>query len=195
MNMTLDYKPSEGEEFLEDFLFSIGIEYESQKRIENLKNDSKQFRTADFYLPKYKVYIEFFGLWNNSGNEEYKQKKDVYRKNNIPCIYIYPENLGIIEYTFDKRIQVVLEKNNLIKELLAYRFFKFKSTPEFTNRIAYLAVALFCIITILLPIRLNTNGYFALTGLSIIVIYQLHQLYQLYLDIFRRNKFSLYNLY
>lgn len=195
MNMSPDYKPSEGEEFLEDFLYSIGIEFESQKRIEDLKYDSKQFRTADFYLPKYKVYIEFFGLWNNSGNDEYKQKKDVYQKNNIPCIYIYPENLGIIEYTFDKRIQVVLGKNNLMKELHAYRIFKFKSAPEFKNRIAYLLVALFCIITILLPIRLNSTGYFALTGLSFIVVYQVYQLFQLYLDIFKRNKFSLDNLY
>ena len=123
MNTQSDYKPSEGEEFLGDFLFSIGIEFEEQKRIENLKNDSKLYRTADFYLPKYKVYVEFFGLWNNMGNDDYKQKKEVYRKNNIPCIYLYPENLGIIEYIFDKRLQIVLEKHDLKKELLAYKIF------------------------------------------------------------------------
>ena len=195
MNKQSDYKPSEGEEFLEDFLLSLGIEFESQKRIENLKNDTKQFRTADFYLPKYKVYIEFFGLWNNTGNDEYKQKKEVYRQNNIPCVYLYPENLGIIEYTFDKRVQVVLEKHNLKNELRAYKIFKFKTTPELKNRIAYLVVALFCIITILLPIKLNTTGYFALTGLSLIIIFQVYQLYQLYLDVFKRNKFALDNLY
>ena len=171
------------------------MEFEPQKRIENLKGDSKQFRTADFYLPKYKVYVEFFGLWNNTGNDEYKQKKEVYWKNNIPCVYLYPENLGIIEYTFDKRLLSVLEKHKLAKELRAYKIFKIKGTSELMNRIIYLGISLFCIIAILLPIKLNTNGYLALVGLSLVVLYQAYQLFQLYLDVFKRNKFPLHNLY
>src|SRR5690242_4591361 len=115
--ITEQYIPTEGEEFLLDFFLLYGIKFETQKKIYYLKNDCKQYRTADFYLPRYKVYVEFFGLWNSTGSDEYKLKKDAYRRNQIPCVYIYPENLGILQFTFDKRLQTVLQAHNLSKEL------------------------------------------------------------------------------
>ncbi|CAN0379719.1 unnamed protein product, partial [Ectocarpus sp. 4 AP-2014] len=39
----------------------------------------------------------------------------------IPCIYIYPENLGIIEFSFSVRLTNVLKYHNLKKQLLRYR--------------------------------------------------------------------------
>jgi len=195
MNQQNEYKPSEGEIYLEDFFFMLDIKYESQKKIFGLRNDSKQFRIADFYLPKYQVYVEFFGLWNNSGNEEYSHKKDVYKQNKIPCVYIYPENLGIIEFTFDRRLQMVLEKHKLEKELRSYRLYKFKKAPELKNRIGYTGIAFFILLYTVFSKNLVLKEYLLIGATAFIILYQVFQLIQLYLDIFKRNKFSLGNLF
>ena len=114
---------SEGEIFISQYLKDRRIKYRYQVKIENLKADTKSFRIADFYLPNYKVYIEFFGLWNVGGEnrQNYIEKKDVYYKNNIPCVYLYPENLGIMDLLLDFRIQRELEHKNLKRELFKYR--------------------------------------------------------------------------
>lgn len=195
MNNKTEYKPSEGEIYLEDFFYALDIEFESQKKIFNLRSDSKQFRIADFYLPKFKVYVEFFGLWNNSGNEEYLHKKDIYRLNKIPCVYIYPENLGIIEFTFDRRIQLVLEKNNLKKELRTYKWFKFRKAQEFRDRMNYVGIAMLILLYTLFSKDLLLKEYVLIGIVAIILIYQSYQIFQIYLDIFKRNKFSLGNLF
>ena len=194
MNNQYNYKPTEGEEFLEDFFLSIGIECWPQTKIESLKNDSMNFRIADFYLPKYKVFVEFFGQWNNGGNDRYKHKQNVYRQNRIPCVYIYPENLGIIDYTFDQRIQIALKAHELQKELRAYKFYKLKKTPELKNRIGYFLITAIVAIDILFSMKLNARGYLLVGVMVLIEIYQGYQLFQLYLDIFKRNKFSLANI-
>ena len=118
----LNYEPSEGEEFLMDFFDWEGIDFIEQDVINNLKGDSCTYRVADFYLPKYKVYVEFFGMWNLNElkKSEYREKKKVYALNDIPCIYLYPENLGIIHYSFNKRMRVVLKKYNMKKELFKF---------------------------------------------------------------------------
>jgi hypothetical protein len=120
------YTPTEGEEFLQDFFNSEGIKFESQRHLASLKADSKAYRIADFYLPKYKVYVEFCGMWNQSEEKkaEYKEKMVIYRKNAIPCIFIFPENLGIIHYVFNKRIRAELKKYRMNKELYRYNLEK-----------------------------------------------------------------------
>jgi hypothetical protein len=112
---------SEGEKFIEEFLIDNFIRYESQKRI-ILSGDSKSFRVADFYLPKYGIYIEFFGKWNTSEDEKarYREKKSIYFKNAVPCIYLYPENLGIIEHVFHYRIRQTLRQHGMKRELRKY---------------------------------------------------------------------------
>ena len=113
---------SEGEEFISDFLDFENISFESEVKVPNLVGDSKEHRRADFYLPKYKVYIEFLGLWNvDSHKERYREKKKVFKNNSIPCIYLYPENLGIIEYIFHKRLIEELKSYKLKNELRRYR--------------------------------------------------------------------------
>lgn len=113
---------SEGEEFISDFLEFENISFESEVKIYNLEGDTKSHRRVDFYLPKYRVYIEFLGQWNiDSHKERYREKKSVFKKNSIPCIYLYPENLGIIEYIFHKRLITELISYKLKKELLRYR--------------------------------------------------------------------------
>lgn len=183
--------PSEGEEFLADFFTSVGIKFEAEKRIDGLSDDSKTFRAADFYLPKFKVYVEFFGLWNNSDNVKYRQKKDVYWKNKIPCIYIYPENLGIIHYIFDKRIQIVLEQHGMKRELRKYRFYKLNNSPELGRRVLYSMISLYSLYLTVFPFNLATLDWVVAFILSAIALYQFYCIYDLCVDIFKRNKYSL----
>ena len=68
------------EQFIAYFLDDLKIKYNPQVKIEDLKNDTKSYRIADFYLPKYKVYLEYLGQWNNTkeDRDRYKEKMRVY---------------------------------------------------------------------------------------------------------------------
>lgn len=58
--------------------------------------------SPDFYLPQYKVYVEFWGLAYT--NARYRRtmhaKKELYRKHNIPVISVYPKQLSDLERKF-----------------------------------------------------------------------------------------------
>jgi hypothetical protein len=198
-NGSTDYQlarsASEGEEFLQDFFESVEIKFVREKTISGLKGDQKQYRVADFYLPQFHVYVEFLGLWNTIKNEEYKVKKEIYKLNKIPCVYIYPDNLGIIHYIFDKRIQTELSKNNLNKELFKYRFFKLKNSNEFHTRVpAFLGSAFFGLFIIIHSSHRQPGESFLLGIVSLIAIYQVANFIILYRKIFHKNKFTLENL-
>lgn len=124
---------SEGEIFLQEFFSEQGIFAEYNKKIDFLKGDRKSFRVADFYIPRYDLYVEFFGLWNISDEQKarYREKKDIYDKNNIACIYLYPENLGIIEYLFDYRAMKELKDRGKKKHLFRLRYDIVSSKSKF----------------------------------------------------------------
>lgn len=114
--MKKKFSSSEGEELIKEFLEEKGIEFKQEKKILNLKGDYADYRVADFYLPRYKVYIEFLGRWNIEENRaKYQKKKEIYEKNNIPCVYLYPDNLGILEFIFRRRVRDVLKKHSELK--------------------------------------------------------------------------------
>jgi hypothetical protein len=124
---------SEGEEFIEEFFLDEGIKYEVQKKITNLTGDSKSFREADFYIPKFNIYVEFFGLWNVSEaeKERYREKKRVYYANKIPCIYLYPENLGFLKYAFNYRVKQELKRKGMRKELFKFKLFLYGQNNKY----------------------------------------------------------------
>mgnify|MGYP006077990471 CR=1 FL=1 len=120
--------PSEGELFILEYLKHKKISFEREVRLNNLRfDDDFGYRDVDFYLKKYGVYIEFNGMWNNTKEDRvrYRKKKEVYRKNNIPCIYLYPENLGIIDFVFTKRLIEEMKKKKLTKELRLFQLKRF----------------------------------------------------------------------
>lgn len=126
--MEKNKNPSEGELFISEYLKFTGITFEREVRLNNLKYDPDyKYRDADFYLKKYGVYIEFNGRWNNSKEDRvrYRVKKEVYRKNNVPCIYLYPENLGIIDFVFTKRLIEELQKKSMTKQLRLFQLKRF----------------------------------------------------------------------
>ena len=111
------YISSPGEEAIEEFLDEKGIAYKREVKIpKTLKGDYADYRVADFYLPRYKTYIEFFGKWDSEdGKSKYRKKKEIYYKNNIPCVYLYPDNLGILEIIFRRRLRDVLKTHPELK--------------------------------------------------------------------------------
>ena len=120
-------EPTEGEEVIMLFLDEETIKYEREKKID-LPNEEPNYRVADFYLPKFKVYIEFLGQWNISEHKDrYNKKKDAYKNNKVPCIYLYPENLGILKILFYRRLKDVLRKHDMKKELFRLRLDTFIS--------------------------------------------------------------------
>ena len=52
-------KESDGERAVRAALESLGIKYEQEKEIHFLKGDYQGSRRADFFLPKYNVYLEY----------------------------------------------------------------------------------------------------------------------------------------
>lgn len=110
---------SEGEELIEEYLYAEDIDFKPEVKIENLKGDNIPYRKADFYLPKYKTYVEFFGRWNvESNRKKYREKMRIYAENHIPCIYLYPDNLGILNFIFKRRLKNELKKHKMRWQLL-----------------------------------------------------------------------------
>ncbi|MFL5740177.1 MAG: hypothetical protein ACJ75B_08160 [Flavisolibacter sp.] len=112
-----------GEDFIEDFFKSQKITYRREEQIHGLQYDAKSHRIADFYLPDYRVYVEYYGQWNiESQKNRYREKKQVYQNNQLPCIILYPENLGVITYIFPKRMFEVLKRYRMDRELKKYKW-------------------------------------------------------------------------
>ncbi len=87
--MDRNNEESAGEDLIADFLDEKFIRYKRYPELPPLNGDNKLFRKADFILLDYNVYIEFLGQWNIPEHKErYKQKREVYRKNNV-LAYIF----------------------------------------------------------------------------------------------------------
>jgi len=110
-----------GEDLIADFLEEKAFNFKRYPIVPNLTEDSKFFREADFFLPEYKVYIEFLGQWNDPDHKKrYKQKMRAYYKNTVPCIYIWPDNLGTLEWILRRRLREVLLKYN--KKFILFKY-------------------------------------------------------------------------
>jgi hypothetical protein len=138
MNNPLKREMSEGEELIKEFLEEEAIDFKQEVEIPSLKEDDKLFRKADFYLPQYKVYVEFLGQWNKEEHKSrYIEKIKVYAANNIPCVYLYPDNLGILSFIFKRRLKKVLKKNKELK----WQLFKL-NWELFTEKVGLTAIIL-----------------------------------------------------
>ena len=163
--------PSEGEMYIMDYLEGMGIKYIREVEINNLREDTAKFRRADFYLPKYNVYVEFQGRWNNSKEDRvrYSNKKVVFYKNSIPCIYLYPENLGIFEFSFIKRMVLLLKEHNMTSQLRRFRWLMFIEEEGDAN--------VFMLLSSVILILFNYNGDASWLNIGIfLLVYHMYQI-------------------
>ena len=82
---------SHGEQTIANFLYDnkIPSQYESKTLIFEKEG---QICIPDFYLPKYKIYIEFYGGFPAAWKKKVMKNK-LYKKHKIPCIFITPGEL------------------------------------------------------------------------------------------------------
>lgn len=67
----------------------------------------------DFYLPDYKVYVEFWGMADFSPSYRIymARKLKLYSKHNVPLISIYPRHLKDIRKSFFQLLERTIGKN------------------------------------------------------------------------------------
>lgn len=134
------YSPSSEEMYIRSYLEGMGIKYKAEHKIENLFGDEKSYRKADFYLPKFKIYVEYFGMYNSTKaiRSEYDKKAKVYINNSIPTIFLYPHELGFLDYAFHTKMLKLLRtkkfRNNFI-------MFKYKLSRYLAEGKGYLLLA------------------------------------------------------
>ena len=170
-------EPSEGELFLQEYFDSEGIAYKTEVPIIGLKNDSKSYRLADFYLTNYGIYVEFLGKWFVSENEKerYREKKKVYQNNNVPCIFLYPENLGIIDFILPTRAIKEFKKHELIKGLWLFRL-KFLWAYKSGNIVLFLFL-LYVLVFGDFNWDEDANWILGMIGISCYQVYTIYEFY------------------
>jgi hypothetical protein len=95
---------SHGEQTIANFLYDSKVpsQYESKTLI---FKDEGQICIPDFYLPKYKIYIEFYGGFPAAWKKKVLKNR-LYKKYSIPCIFITPGKLRNLEYYLREKLKV-----------------------------------------------------------------------------------------
>jgi hypothetical protein len=157
-----EHEPSEGEKIIAYFFDDQEIKYKKEVEIHDLKGDSKAFRKADFYLPKYKVYVEFLGQWDHPDRKrDYKEKMALYENNKKPCVYIYPDNLGTLNDIFKMRLQKELEKYPELKwQLIQFKRDKLKNLTFICMALLVVGSLILIVLENILNERLVVGNFF-----------------------------------
>lgn len=121
------FLPSREELFVGNYFDSMGIKYTEQFKTPKLEGDSKKFRKIDFKLTNLKVFVEYCGLYNASSanKEEYDKKFWIFVKNDMPSVFLYPHELGFLDYAFHTKILKVM-RHAKFKKQFKYKIFKYK---------------------------------------------------------------------
>lgn len=170
--MRPNYIQSSEEQFITNFLEEKDFIFEKEKVLNNLKDDDKTHRRADFYLINYKIYVEYFGNYNASKERraEYDKKVQVYLKNSIPTVFIYPHELGFLDYAFHSKIIKVLQikKFNLKKQLLRYRIKRYFQKEGHHNSILLIVSVLMIVVVVFRKDLINDMpAYIFMCGLML----------------------------
>ncbi|MDH5365700.1 MAG: hypothetical protein OEW67_01840 [Cyclobacteriaceae bacterium] len=173
-----DYSPTPKEKYVEFFLEDKSYKFKRQVKLSNLKNDHKSHRVADYYLVDFDVYLEYFGMWHQSEKDKnnINEKINVYLKNGKPTIFIYPEELGYLDWAFHYKLLTLLGKTRFEKThgklLRKYRRKSFlrDSLPDIVWAIIFIIIAIsiliipdyFLIIIFVLFFTLGVNNFIQL---------------------------------
>lgn len=176
---------TEGEKLIKEFFREFGIKYEYQVPVRNLSHDNKAHRIADFYLPKFDAYVEFFGLWNagNEFRENYKQKKLVYKQNQVPCVFLYPENLGYLHFAIDHRLLETLKENHKEEALKKYKWWKLWNASKGN----FVGIVLFTFLFFYFLATKESGKLF----MVLLVLYNIYRVISLWYFIYVKNSYNL----
>lgn len=126
--------PSSEAEFVAHYLKENKIKFIQEWPIVELSGSPVNYRKADFFLPRLKVYVEYFGLYNKSKADRirYDEVAKDYIRNSIPTIFIYPHELGFLDYAFVTKLNRLrkVEKFKLVWPIFKYRLVRYFNTPR-----------------------------------------------------------------
>ncbi len=86
------YVRSRAEKIIDDWLYENDVKHEYER---TLFLDDKEY-LPDFYLPKQKVYIEYYGLNDKNYQEHSKNKMKDYKNKSLNIITIYDKDIDNI---------------------------------------------------------------------------------------------------
>jgi hypothetical protein len=105
---------SYSEKILTDYFIRNNINYVYEPEVTSKSFFKTRIGLADFYLPDYDTYVEFWGLVNADDKwtrERYvkrmKKKMAQYYSNDIKFISIYPDNLTNLDWIFRTKFKKV----------------------------------------------------------------------------------------
>ena len=145
---------TEGERYVAMYLEDLNIQYEPQYRINLKRGQRKGYRIIDFYLPEFDVLLEYNGQWdvNEWHRNRYRQKRKELLDNGLTLVEIYPNQLGIIEYSFPvKMIQTLSEGNPATGFLRAFKWKLMKNDDQWPDTSDYIILALLNALVLLDP--------------------------------------------
>ena len=136
---------TEGEYYVAKYLQDLKIKFETQRVIKGLTNDSKNLRRIDFYLSEYDVYLEYNGQWdvNEYHRKRYREKRKVLNENNVAFIEIYPNQLGILEYSFPRKMKRLLAEKKSGVMLNKFKWQLLKANKNYFD-VQYWLAFLYC---------------------------------------------------
>ena len=93
----MNYK-SKGEKAIAEVLKKYNLEFQYEHPLlikETREEDTEKLRIwyPDFWLPKYSIVIEYFGMNTESYLKGKKAKQDAYKELDIDCIPVYPKTI------------------------------------------------------------------------------------------------------
>lgn len=84
-----------------NWLFDHGIKYKYDKTI--YTDFMKKPIRPDFYIPSKKIYIEYFGMWNDTNYRKHNiWKINLYKQLSLKLIKIYPKDLKNLNYCLNE---------------------------------------------------------------------------------------------
>ena len=106
-------KESHGEKFIRNYLDRHNINYIPQKKFKDLKD--KTYLSYDFYLPKYKILIEYQGIQhyesiNFKGNGKYSNLEKQQKHDKLKREYIKNNGYKLLELPYTLDTQELVDK-------------------------------------------------------------------------------------
>jgi len=93
---------SRGEQKIADFLFENKIKFSYEEETLIFEEEG-QICVPDFYLPKFKIYIEFYGGFPRAWKKKVMKNK-LYKKHKIRCVFITPAELRDLKCYLEREL-------------------------------------------------------------------------------------------
>ena len=96
------------EQSIANMLWSMEIQYVYEETVNYFTDDDKMKSIhPDFYLPKYKIYIEHIGFTNKKHDKITEYKRKIYEEQGKKVIFTTPENLTDFKQFIKKELNIL----------------------------------------------------------------------------------------